>query len=264
MVWSGVTDDTVRWLLGVTLGGMRAFGILQVMPLFAWMRISGPVRLAVALGLGLGLASSTSPREIDTLEIDWIQLTLLGAKEAAVGAGLGALLSLPLWAAQAAGDVIDTQRGANMQSAFDPVSAPDVTTGGRLFLCLAMVWFASFGGFELLAETLDKSFAVWPVDAFWPGRAIGDLAPAGAAVVEILRSAALLAAPLIIVSLIVDAAFAVNGRLSERIPLDAARDGAKSVLFLVLLPIYVTYFPGIMSQHAMTGLRQALGFLDMR
>jgi type III secretion protein SpaR/YscT/HrcT len=262
MVWSGVTDDTVRWLLGAVLGGLRAFGILQVLPLFAWMRISGPVRLAVALGLAL--ASSTHPEEIETDEPDWLVLVLLGVKEAAIGTGLGVLLSLPLWAAQAAGDMIDTQRGANLQSTFDPASAPDITSGGRLFLCVAMVWFVSSGGIELVAETLDKSLAVWPPSSFWPSRAIADPAPAAELMIAMFKSAALLAAPLIIVSLVVDAAFALNARLSERIPLDTARDGAKSMLFLLLLPIYVTFFPGIMSQHAMADLRQALNFLEIR
>jgi type III secretion protein T len=257
-----LSDEQIRWLLAVGLATARAFGMIQMLPLFSWMRIHGPIKLAVAAGLA---AAAAPPLAEDAGgDLDWIILALLGAKEAAIGAALGIVLALPLWAAQAAGDVIDTQRGANLQSTVDPSSAPDVTTGGRLFLCVAMVWFVSFGGIELMAETLDRSFGFWPSLSFLPQRPLANPALAAATLTALFRSAALIAAPLILVSLIVDAVIALSSRMSERIPLDMARDGAKSVLFLVPLPVYVTLFPGIMSQHVMPSLREALRFLDIR
>src|SRR5258707_8184591 len=89
-------------------------------------------------------------------------------KEVIIGLVIGLVLGVPIWAAEAAGDVLDLQRGSTAAGLLDPLATTEESITGTLFgLVMVALYFGS-GGLPLTLRTVYDSYGIWPVASAFP------------------------------------------------------------------------------------------------
>jgi type III secretory pathway component EscT len=132
----------------------RTVPLAQVAPWLGWKGTALFARLVVSLALAIALtpiALASAPQ----VPGDWLSLSLLGVREALVGAIFAVATSVPLWALGFAGELIDRWRGSPAESI-----GPGGTSGplGTLHIAAGVIVFVLVGGHRLaiaaFADTL--------------------------------------------------------------------------------------------------------------
>jgi type III secretion protein SpaR/YscT/HrcT len=166
--------DNVNTLLGQLLGAdptaaMVAVGAVMarvgaavwLAPFLGGRLIPMPVKTGVVLVFTLLLY----PQVVKTVPAGLtapVALALV-AKEGFVGMALGFVVAVVFWAAEAAGRMIDTSRGANMAEVMVPQTGARTSPMGDLFFQLALVIFIVLGGHRIFVTSLGASYLVLPV-----------------------------------------------------------------------------------------------------
>lgn len=242
-VVAGLLAAALPQLLALALGAARLFGVLSILPVFTRLGVTGIIRGAVALALALPLVPALLPR-IEASPPGAASLTLLLAKEALVGVLVGVVLSVPFWAAETAGELIDQQRGSEAATIPDPVATAEAGITGTLFaLTLIAIFFAS-GAMRLLLEGVYASWGVWPPLDPLP-RFSAEAGPHAVALLDrVLRLGLVLAAPVLTALLLAELALALIGRFAPQLNVFDLAMAVKGVVFVLLLPAYAVFLAG--------------------
>lgn len=168
---------------------------------------------------------------------DWI---VLFAKEALVGAAVGVLFGIFLWAFEAAGQVIDTQIGATMAQIIDPLSGHQTSLTGTFLSRLANYVFMAAGGLLPLLGTLLESFALWPI-----GQALPNLTQAGIMIFEaefshFIRLTLLIAAPMLVILFIIDGVLGLVNRYAQQLNVFFLSMSLKALAAVAILLVMVS------------------------
>lgn len=226
----------------------RPMGYVLLLPLFARFHLNvGYLRGALIVAMILPvLPAAIAAAGADPAMLRPAALPGLMASEFLVGALLGLLAGLPLWAAVAAGDLIDMQRGAQMAQLIDPGSADQQSVTGTLLLLVCVMVLAANGALipALFGPVLD-SYKVVPL--FSPLTAIE---PAqGALALRLLdtltRTGLTLALPVLVPLLLIEMAVAVAAKYVPQLnamflsmSIKQAVQALLMVLYAVLLASY--------------------------
>src|SRR5262249_46892697 len=89
-------------------------------------------------------------------------LILYFAKEYLIGFITGYLVGWMFWVVQATGGLIDSQRGAAIASAVDPLQGEESSSLGNLFSQAFLTYIFTTGAFLLALGILYKSYVLWP------------------------------------------------------------------------------------------------------
>ncbi len=180
--------------LAVCLSMMPELGT-GTMP--ARSRVALALALTVAIDAGLGLVLVPIPPGFGTL---LIQL----AREVLLGAALGFAVRLVTAAIQMAGDLIGLSMGLSLATLFDQSAGEMPLAMGRLFALVATMIFIALGGHLVVVGALYEHYALYPVGlAEVPVPSLTALAEALRHALEI---AVLLAAPVVVVTLVLNVA----------------------------------------------------------
>ncbi len=160
-------------------------------------------------------------------------------KEFVVGFLSGYIVSLMFWVVQAAGELIDNQRGSAIASSIDPLQGEESTPLGNLFSQAFLTYIFSAGLFLPVLGVLYRSFVLWPATKALP--VLSDTFPAmmlglfdGA-----MRLAFVLAAPIVAIMFIAEFALAMISRFSPQIQVFVLAMPIKSILAIMVLTFYV-------------------------
>jgi type III secretory pathway component EscT len=150
-------------------------------------------------------------------------LALQLARELAVGLSMGLVVSLAFRAAEAAGRLADTARGANLAEVLLPTaeegSSQRSSPLGALYMLLSTLVFLELGGVPRVLDALARSYEALPIG--------GGVTPAGAARVagvvtlasaRLIESAVALAAPVIVALWLTDLTLGLVARAAPQIP----------------------------------------------
>ncbi len=246
-------------LYALVLASARALAFVVVHPVFTRFGLqAGVLRGALVLAFAAPVISSTI-REISGQELpgNFELLGLLG-KEILIGLLLGLILGVPFWAAAAAGDIIDFQRGAAMATLIDPGSGGETSPTGTLFFLFALLLLATSDWFrDILLGGLYQTYAFWPVLTPLPtvspesgGLLLGLLG-------DIMKIGLVLALPIFASLFLTEISLAIVGRYLPQINIMFIAMSFKQVVYVILLPIYfvsLIYF----QQRLFTGLDGSL------
>lgn len=193
------------WVL--VLGISRIAAIVWIAPAFGGPAISRTVRLGVAFALALVFVPQILPSALLLSIRPRIVLFAILAKETMVGTAIGFVSGLVFWAAQSAGWLADTARGANLAEAILPQTRKRSTPLGSLFYQLAIVLFFSLGGHHLFVVAIAESYQSLPLDSVPAVTGLGQFASLCMRLTgELILIALSLAAPVIASTLIADIA----------------------------------------------------------
>ena len=206
-----------RWLWALGVGAMRTVPIAFLIPAFGGQSVPAQVRM----GLGLALSALCLPTIMSALperagDGFWLFLML---REVAVGLTVGFVGSSMFRAAESAGRLVDTLRGANMAEVISPVTEGRASPLGDIFLLLATVIFLEMGGVGHVANALARSYQAVPLDLSGTAESIG-----GSARLVIITSAMLLestvalAAPALVAIFVTDLVLGSIARMAPQIP----------------------------------------------
>ncbi|SRR5690554_282583 len=220
---------------------LARFGsLIAIMPLFSRSRLVGLLRNGVALAFALPVL----PLIVASLERSGATgpaMVALIFKEAIVGLTLGFLLGITFWAAEAAGNIVDLQRGSTMATLIDPMMTHETSATGTLLAIIMVAVFLVAGGLELMLTALYASYEVWPVD-----RLIPVFSPEAAGIfldllTRVVLMALTLAFPLILSQLLSDLILAFLTRASPHLNIFALSLVVKTFAFSFVFVLYATY-----------------------
>lgn len=240
-----ITAVALPPIIGLGFGFARAVGMIAVLPVFTRLNLGVTLRTAVALVVALisapalgaafrALPASPAP----------VLLVFMLLKEGALGVVLGVMMSVPFWATEMAGELIDQQRGSQgaiMQAGNQPEQAGML---GTLFILIFTVIFLASHGMDLVLRGYIASFEVWPAFAFLPRFN----AAAGLGVLHLLdaitRAGVLLAAPLVIAMLVAELALGFLNRFAQQLNVFDLALSVKALIVAAGLCLYLLLLIG--------------------
>jgi len=203
----------------VGLLAARALPLPWLIPAFGGQNIPAQMRLGVGFGLAV-IALPGLPVLSPSLYTPSVLLMML-IREIGVGLTLGFVTGLIFRAAEMAGRLIDTTRGANMSEVIAPATGARSSPMGVLFLLLSVMVFFSIGGVTHIARALARSYDVVPVAVGTSALRLSEassLAFVLWAVAGLLEAALGLAAPVIVAGLVADVVLGSIARLVPQVP----------------------------------------------
>jgi flagellar biosynthetic protein FliR len=208
-------------VVATALGAARVSPVIWMVAPLGGPRLPATVRIGFALLLALVASPAlvAGPGGGALAELSAPHFALLLAREVFVGLCLGMVASAAFRAAEVAGRLGDTLRGANVAEILVPTTEERASPLGVLYLLLATLVFLHIGGVTRLVEALLASYETLPI-----GGGLGAPAARRAALVVVLASAKViaaglaLAAPVIVALWLTDLALGLIARAAPSVP----------------------------------------------
>lgn len=192
------------------------------------IRVMTCMAISGALTFALGKHVGPPPDEL-------YSFVMAVAHEVIAGLLIGAFMSLVLQAAQMAGGLIDTQMGLGMSQILNPINGISSTVISQFKYMLAVVVFLSMNGHHLMLQAFAKSYSDMP------GIGMEQLPALKDGLVGLVGHLSLLslqmAAPVLGVSLVVDAALGIINKAVPQMQVIQVGMPAKLVIGMLALGI---------------------------
>jgi flagellar biosynthesis protein FliR len=209
------------FVLAAMLGAARAVPVLWMVAPLGGPRLPATVRIGFALLLAL-LASPLLLAALDgaaLARLSGLGLPLMLAREVAIGLCLGLVASAVFRAAELAGRLADTLRGANIAEVLVPTSEERASPLGALYLLIATVVFLQIGGVPRMIEALLESYRALPLAGpFGAGPAHRVALVVARASAHLIVSGVALAAPVLVALWLADLALGLIARAAPQVP----------------------------------------------
>lgn len=215
----------------------RIYAFLQASQLLTPPLVPRMPSTAIVIMLGLTIC----PMHIEFAESfdhSIATLAVFIAKEYAIGFLLGYLVSWVFWAMESAGAFIDSQRGAAIAEAIDPVRGDQTSLMGNLFSQVFLAYIFTTGTFLVILGLLYKSYTVWAVpdllptiDASFPEKVLSLFDTA-------MELALVIAAPILAIMFLAEFALALLSRFAPQIQVFILAMPIKSMLASIFLIFY--------------------------
>jgi flagellar biosynthetic protein FliR len=211
-------ENLDQFLLVFGLGAARTIPLVWSVPAFGGPTLPAQVRLVLGIALSALCFPILSAHPPVGGDLFWM---LLAGREVVVGTAMGFVCSCVFRAAEAAGQLTDVLRGANLAEAISPVGAGRSSPLGILMLLLFVVVFHRIGGVGMIAVALARSYDAIPLIAPLPfGKTTHAMAIlAVVASGKLIESAIGLCAPAVVALLLADIVLGALGRSAPQIPL---------------------------------------------
>ena len=238
--------------------------IFAIAPFLSSRILSGQARRTVLIALVMILYPTLAPT-VDHTQIQLSELILIISKEMAIGLMLGFLIALAFWGIQAAGFLIDNQRGASIASSIDPMTGSDSSPMGTFFLHIIITLTFSTGLFLSILGLIYESYRIWPVTSMQPLLKQEGTTFFLLALDFVMQTAVLLAAPILLAMFLSEFGLALVGRFAPQLQVFFLAMPVKSAIAMFLLSIYVVFLLGYMRDsffHGEVLFQNFLGITD--
>ncbi len=188
-----------------------------------------------------------------------LDLVLLIAKEVILGMLMGFIAAIPFWAIEAAGYLIDNQRGDTMASTLNPMLGSQSSPTGLFFTQTLITLFYSGGAFLTVLGALYQSYISWPVTQFFPQITVQWVNFFYGQFNQMLKLCVLLAAPLLIAMFLAEFGLALVSRFAPSLNVFILAMPIKSAVASLLLVLYI----GIMMKSTFATLLKTITPLDL-
>lgn len=190
---------------------IRCSAMMLSAPVFSGSTIPTQVRVFSCMAVAGSLTAVLQPR-VGPLPTSLAGLAISAGGEAIAGVLIGSLMNLVMQAAQIAGSLIDLQIGLGLSQVLNPISGTSVTVVAQFKSMLAVVIFLTANAHHFMIQALVESYRQGGVNPLTLlGVEHGIVVLLGAMSMLALQ----IAAPVMAVSLVVDAAL---GLISKAVP----------------------------------------------
>lgn len=225
-------------LLTYTLILPRLISCFVVLPILSKSMLGGAL---IRNGVICSLALFIYPAVATSVPLAWtgLELAVLVAKEILLGLLIGFIASVPFWAIDAAGFIIDTQRGATMASMENPMLGGQTSPAGLLLTQTLITLFFSGGAFLVLLSALFQSYTIWPINTFYPTIGSQWIDFFYSQISQLLQLCLLLSAPLLIAMFLAEFGLALISRFAPSLNVFILSMPVKSIVASLLLVLYL-------------------------
>lgn len=164
---------------------------------------------------------------------------LLFAKEYALGFVLGYFVGWVFWSVQAAGALIDNQRGAAIASSIDPMQGHEASPLGIMFSHVFITYVFMTGAMLPIFGLVYRSFAVWPVTSMLPLISPNFPALILATIDNAMKFVVILAGPVVAVMFLAEFSLAMISRFAPQLQVFVLAMPIKSILAIFVLIFYL-------------------------
>jgi flagellar biosynthetic protein FliR len=236
----------------------RVSPLFLLAPMFSSKSIPARARGIVAVALAVGLMPVVKHGQID---LDPLAFGLLIIKEVVVGLSFSYALAAMFAALQAAGTLLDTLIGFSFGAIVDPVTGTQSATIQQMYSLFGVAVFVAIGGDAWVIKGFSRTYDAVPMlDA----PAIGTMVQgAQVAFSGIFVSAFMIAAPVIIAIIVVDAAFGVVSKIVPQMNVIAVAFPAKMIIGLTLIGATLPFVSNFVIGELQTSVAQALHMLKV-
>jgi type III secretion protein T len=178
-----------------------------------------------------------------------------------IGVAIGLVLGVPVWAAEAAGDMVDLQRGSTAASLFDISETEEEGITGTLLGLIMVALFFGSGGLRLTLRTVYESYGIWPAGNVFP-----TLSPAAgeffvALLDRVVALGLMLVIPIVVFMLLSDLLLGLVSRTAPQFNIFALSLSMKNLVFAILLVLYGAFLIRYMG-NGLGSLLQAASDLE--
>lgn len=155
------------------LVSIRFLALLLTASAFMLPSFPNPVRFWLSVMLSIVVTPMVDAEIPAALLSGWLFIAAMGLREFIIGAAIGFVSSMPLYAMQISGYMDSTLIGFNMMNMFDPLSASQTSVLAQLKYLLAIWFFLHWDGHVLLVQALRESVKLVPVGMGTWGGGVG-------------------------------------------------------------------------------------------
>lgn len=202
-------DAVSREIVPLLLILARVTALFAVLPVFSWTTVPMVVRVGIALVVTYLLATVIPAPAV--LPSNWLDASILMAREVITGLGLGLAVALVFRCVQQGAAILHQQTGSADSEILDPTTGEEEQAFAVVLETAFMVFFLSCGGHQLLLRIIARSYEVFPVGQAPSPEAMA-LAILDAGIV-MLTLALKLAAPVLAAFLVLAVLMAIVSRL---------------------------------------------------
>lgn len=211
------------------------------------------VPAAARMGTGIAFALLMWPMLVDASAVmpGPVEYAALFAKEIIIGFGIGLFATMAFAGFTAAGQIIDMQRGANTAEAMLLQHQQRSSVLGSLLFQMAVVLFLVAGGHLYYLRILAHSYHLIPLDAFpqVTGNALTDAAVVIRQSGQIFAIGMQLAAPAVLLILLVDVGLAFVSRMAPQLDVYFLGLPLKTLVGLGVLLVLLPAMADIMTKY---------------
>ena len=232
-----MTDFATLTQLGVLVA--RPGALVAAAPAFGGTFAPAPVRIGLAVVLALLFLPAVPADSVDTS----VGLGLVIAREVAIGSLMALALRAVLAGAELGGHLAGSQLMLSYGSVVDPQGGVRNNLVAALYGNVALLTFLAMNGHHMLLRTLAVSYETLPIGQ-------GGLGPSlGTTVVQLLGTVFVLgvrlAAPIVVVMLLVEVGTALMARVAPTLNLMAVAPPVRVAVGLIAMAAMVPFVPGI-------------------
>ncbi|MTI14264.1 type III secretion system export apparatus subunit SctT [Sansalvadorimonas verongulae] len=238
----------VLFIYSMTMVRMAA--AFNTMPILNKQVVGGAmIRNGIVGSLAIFLYPMVSAQEPDSTPGMLIILALI-LKEVMIGMFIGFIATIPFWALEAAGFIIDNQRGASMASTMNPMSGSETSPMGLMFAQAFTCIYLISGVFLILLGSLFQSYHAWPVFEFWPTINQSAVLFFLGQFDLIITLSVWLAAPIMICMFITEWGIALISRSAPQLNVFILAMPIKSAVAVAILVLYVSTVMSLAKERA--------------
>jgi len=233
------------YLVAAAFALARMISMMIVFPVFDRLGVTGLIRNSIAAVIAIPIIPMIAAHIGDEqLGLGLIAALLL--KEVVVGLIVGLVLAVPLYAAEAAGDILDQTRGSSQATLSDALGSTQASITGTLLVLVVIALYFASGCFDLTLRAIYDSYGIWPVRRFLPL-----LSPeAGTLLLSVLDSimstGLMLVGPIVVCLMLVDLLFALVARAAPSLQPFFLSMTVKNLVFALVLVLYSAFLIGYM------------------
>ncbi len=236
---AGVTYEEAKILLGtLAMTQPRILALCMMLPLFHRGVLPGMLRYAICAAMGFVLVPVLAA-DYASWKGSALDALLIVLKEAFVGMVMGFIVALPFWIFEAAGFIIDNQRGASLAATINPGTGNDSSPMGILFNQAFVVFFLSSGGMFLLMGLIADSFLLWDIWSWWPSLRADSVPRMLDLLDKLMRVTLLYAAPAVVAMFLSELGLALVSRFAPQLQVFFLAMPIKSALAVLVLLLYL-------------------------
>lgn len=222
---------------------IRIFFMLLLNPFMGSRAVPGRARVALSMVMALFLYYAIQPVVPDDFDYSFFNVVALFFKEAFLGFAIGFITSIIFYAIEAAGRIIDLQRGGANAQTFVP-QLGQVSIFGLFLFWLGIAVFLEIGGHRQFLQAFFGSFQAIPLLEF-PKIQTGFSAFIDFFIVlssSVLLIAIKLSAPVLITILLVDLVLGIANKMAPQINVFELGFSIKGYMAPLILWVSATFY----------------------
>jgi len=239
------------YVIAAGLALSRILGVMAILPAFTRLGVTGILRNGIALAVSIPMIPAIAAT-LGTEPLTVGKIAALSFKEIVVGVVVGLILGVPFWAAEAAGGILDLQRGASFAMLEDPDAVSETSVTGTILAVAIIVLYYASGGLFMTLRTLYESYDIWPLGRFLPlfGPEAGHLLLS--LLDELFAMGLMLIGPIVVCLFVADILLALVSRAAPHFNVFALSLAVKNLVFATLLVLYSGFLGTYMSRDLST------------